>query len=109
MMVTQTSLDDGKVTDINDFVKYCKQVSPCGVRRERRHNKVLNATLDKHLVNIDNISKQGCFVLTTIDCYEIGDKISIMIKEFSDQTPISCIIHRRVEWGEMEKAAGVGV
>lgn len=48
-------------------------------------------------------------MLTTIDCYEIGDKISIMIKEFSDQTPISCIIHRRVEWGEMEKAAGVGV
>jgi len=45
---------------------------------------VLNATLDKHLVNIDNISKQGCFVLTTIDSFQIGGKVSVTIKEFSD-------------------------
>ena len=81
----------------------------CGIRRERRYNTVLNATLDKHLVNIDNISKQGCFVLTTIDSFQIGEDISITIKEFSDQTPISCIIHRRVEWGSKDKAAGIGV
>jgi Tfp pilus assembly protein PilZ len=109
IMVTQTSLDDVNVKDINEFVKHCKRITPCGVRRERRYSTVLNATLNDHLVNIDNISKHGCFVLTTIESFQIGEEVSITIKEFCDQAPISCIIHRRVDWGEKDNAAGIGV
>jgi Tfp pilus assembly protein PilZ len=109
MMITQTSLDDGKVRDINGFVGKCKLLPACPIRRERRYSIHLNATLDKHQVNINNISKHGCFVLTTLDSFQLGDEVSVTVKEFSDQTSIPCIIHRRVEWGNKEQAAGIGV
>jgi len=109
MMITQTSLDDGKLKDFNGFVKKCKLLPACAVRRERRYSIHLNATLDKHLVNINNISKHGCFVLVTLDSFQLGDEVFITVREFSDQAPIPCIIHRRIEWGSKEQAAGIGV
>ena len=109
MMITQTSLDNGVARDFTSFVNKCKLLPASAIRRERRYNVVLNATLNGHLVNINNISKQGCFVLTTIDSFQLGDEIALTIKEFSDQTPIPCIIHRQVEWGSKEQAAGFGI
>jgi Tfp pilus assembly protein PilZ len=44
-----------------------------------------------------------------MDSFQLGGEILITVKEFNDQTPIPCIIHRRVEWGSMEQAAGIGV
>ncbi len=44
-----------------------------------------------------------------MDSFQLGDEIPITVKEFADQTPIACIIHRRVEWGSKEQAAGIGV
>ncbi|MRR06312.1 MAG: PilZ domain-containing protein [Deltaproteobacteria bacterium] len=109
MMITQTSLDDGKIRDFDEFVKKCKMLPACAIRRERRYTIHLNATLDNNRVNINNISKHGCFVLTTLDSFQFGDEVSVTVKEFSDQTTIPCIIHRRVEWGNKEQAAGIGV
>lgn len=109
IMITQTSLDDGETKDFIGFVKKCKLLPARAVRRERRYSIHLNAMLDKHLVNINNISKQGCFVLTTMDSFQLGGENLITVKEFSDQTPIPCIIHRRVEWGSKEQAAGIGI
>jgi Tfp pilus assembly protein PilZ len=109
MMINQTSLEDGDTKDFMTFVEKCKRKLACAIRRERRYNVLLNASLEKHLVNINKISKHGCFVLTTMDSFQLGSKVLISINEFSDQTPIPCIIHRRVEWGSKEQAAGIGV
>jgi len=109
MMITQTSLDDGEVKDFNRFIEKCKLQPACSVRRERRYGIHLNATLGEHLVNINNISKHGCFVLTTLGSFQLGDEVYLTVKEFSDNTPIQCIIHRRVEWGSKEQASGIGV
>ncbi len=109
MMITQTSLDGGMAKDFTSFVNKCKLLPASAIRRERRYDVILNATLNGHQVNINNISKQGCFVLTTMDSFQLGDEIPVKFKEFTDQTPIPCLIHRRVEWGRKEQAAGIGV
>jgi len=109
MMITQTSFDDGVTRDFTSFVNKCNLLPACAVRRERRYNVILNAMLNEHPVNINNISKQGCFVLTTSSSFQLGDEIPLNIREFTDQTPIPCIIHRHIEWGRKEQAAGIGV
>ncbi len=109
MVITQTSLDNGVTKDFTGFVNGSKLFPACAVRRERRYDVILNATLNRNLVNINNISKQGCFLLTTLDSFHLGDEILLSIKEFTDQTPIPCIIHRQIEWGCKGQAAGIGV
>jgi len=109
MMITQITLDGSDINDLPAFVEKCKFLPASAIRRERRYSTLLNASLGTELVNINNISKHGCFVLTTMNSFQLGDEISMTIKEFSDETPISCIIHRRVAWGSSMHAAGIGV
>lgn len=109
MLVTYSSLDDGKENDLNSFVKKCSLHPARAIRRELRYNINLNALLDKHKVNINNISKQGCYVLTTLSSFKTGDKVDLVVNEFNDDTPILCLINRVVEWGNNDLAAGIGL
>jgi Tfp pilus assembly protein PilZ len=109
LVVTHTSLVDLEKKDLSAFVKNCSQLPACAIRRERRYSVILNAMIDELLVNINNISKHGCFVMTTINSFNIGDEILLTVKEFNDEPPIPCLIHRIVEWGNKDLAAGIGV
>ena len=109
MLITYTSLGDAQEKDLSIFVKKCMLLPAHAIRRERRYSIILNAMLDNHQVNINNISSKGCFVMTTMNSYQIGGEIYLTVKEFNDETPIHCLVHRLVEWGNKNLAAGIGV
>lgn len=109
LIVNNSSLDGSFVNTLEDFVRTCAKLPARILRRESRYNLFLNVVLDGRLTHITNISRRGCYILTTEESLAVGDEISITIEELSDQTPLRCIIRRKVGWGSKYQAAGVGV
>lgn len=107
--ITYLSIDGINEKDFNGFIKKCSHISANAIRHERRYNIILNAIKDDEKYNISNISSKGCFVMSTTTWHRIGEEVLLTIKEIKDETPIPCIIHRVVEWGSKELAAGIGV
>jgi hypothetical protein len=107
LVATHSSLE-GEISGVGEFVRKCRHLPGLAVRRAPRYPIVLNARIDGKPFNINNLSKQGCFIVTTSDAFQLGDEVSIAIKEFSDDTPILSLINRRIEWGS-KGLAGIGV
>ena len=55
-----------------------------------------------------NISQRGCF-LYSIDQWEIGSNISIVLKELKDKQPITGQVRWQIPWGEIMQIPGIGV
>jgi hypothetical protein len=109
LIINYSSFDESTINNLKDFVERCSSLPGRRLRREPRYNIFLNVVLDGCLTHITNISGRGSYILTTDKSLQAGDEISITLEELSDQTPIRCIIKRKVEWGSKFQAAGIGV
>jgi len=108
-IINYSSIDDLTVNNFEDFIETCSKLPPRPIRRDQRFNIFLNVTWNHQLTHITNISRRGCFILAPGKSPRVGDKIAITIAELSDQTPVRCVIRRKIEWGNRFQAAGIGV
>jgi len=109
MVVNQSNIDEICPRNFDSFVKICTTLPARSIRREKRYQTYLNVVQDNHRANITDISRRGCFIMTTETSHLIGEEMYISIVELQDQTLIRCIVRNKVEWGNKYVAAGIGV
>ena len=107
--INYSSFEDVCTRSVADFVQMCATFPGRAIRREQRYSIFLNAMLGEHLTIVTNLSRRGCFIFTTDESLRVGDTVSFSTVELGDQTPIRCVIRRKVEWGSEYLSAGVGV
>ena len=106
------------VSSLEDFVtQECGAFKPRLMRSNVRKKIHLNALLTKatdrsdgaaeKTVTID-ISPGGCFLFST-QPWDLKDRVEIVMKELSDQTPILGETRWKRDWGESKDLPGIGV
>ena len=103
---------------LNDFVQEkCLSFTPrrlgYHIRKELHFNVTLfkgetpEETTAERTVTVD-VAEQGCFLFSVQD-WEQGDTVWMVIQELNDHTPIQGLVRWSVKWGTRMQIPGIGV
>jgi len=109
VIINHSSFEDDAAKSFEGFVKACSTVPARAIRREQRYGFYINILIGEFRTTITDISRRGSFIFGTELTHNVGDQISITAIELSDQTPIKCLVRRKVQWGTRFLPAGIGV
>jgi hypothetical protein len=107
-VVNYSSFESEKVRGIDDFVEKCSRMSPRIVRRNQRYNIYLNIMIDGRKCVVTDISRCGCFIIGADLPFAPGEYVNITVNELMDDTPISVLVRRNIQWGTNYMVPGLG-
>jgi Tfp pilus assembly protein PilZ len=107
-MVNYSSFETENIRILDDFITKCSKQPARTLRRDQRYNIFLNALISEKTCNITDLSKRGCFILSTDLSYNLGEYIELFINELSDKTPLTVLVRRCIKWGTNFMASGIG-
>jgi len=115
------SLNVGQARDsetVAAFIdKECRPFAPRQIRASIRRDIHFNALILKNGITSEaggiqtvtmNVSQGGCFLYST-EHWEIGGKVSIILKGLDDQRPITGEVRWQIPWGKAMQVPGIGV
>ena len=109
VIINHSSFDDENAKSFEGFIKACAALPARTIRREQRYGFYMNAIMGDCHTTITDISRRGSFIFGIEISHKVGDEITISPKELTDQTPIKCLVRRKLEWGSRFLPAGIGV
>src|ERR1039457_3624239 len=109
LKINKLSYEGTCMESIDDFVKSCTTSPARSLRCDPRYNIELNAMLGDYLTLITDISKSGCYIFTIDETLQLGDEIAFSTTGLGDQTPIVCLIRRKIDWENDGVVPGIGV